>query len=126
MAKAPKKAVEVKVDTKAMATQKNRERRLARHMKLHPNDVQSKEEFKGTQRSKPKTKGNFPEAKVWFHDAAGHKTQFVSESKHSKEEAIWETTRRIRDEEKRAAALKEKENGKRKPRTQAKKSSRKA
>lgn len=126
MAKAPKKAAETKVDTKAFNTQKNRERRLARHLKLHPNDVQSKEGFKGTQRSKPKTKGNFPEAKVWFHDEAGHKTQFVSESKFAKEEAIWETTRRIRDEEKRAAALKEKrENGsKRKPRTPAKKSSR--
>lgn len=123
MAKAPKKAVEAKVDTKAMSTQKNRERRLARHLKAHPADAQSKEEFKGTQRSKPKTKGNFPEAKVWFINGAGRKEQFVSESKFSKDEAIWETTRRIRDEDKRAYALKEKENGKRKPRTQAKKSS---
>lgn len=119
MAKAPK-AVETKVDVKVIATQKNRERRLARHLKLHPNDVQSKKEFKGTQRSKPKSKGNFPEAKVWVLDEAGHKEQFVSDSKHAKHEEVWETTRRIRDEEKRAKALKDKDNEKRQTRRRQK------
>lgn len=120
MAKAPKKAVEVKVDTKTIATQKNRERRLARHLKAHPNDVQSKDGFKGTARSKPKSKGNFPEAKVWIVDEAGNKELFVSESKFAKHEEVWETTRRIRDEEKRAKALKEKDNEKRQTRRRQK------
>lgn len=121
MAKAPKKvAVETKVDTKTLATQKNRERRLARHLKAHPNDVQSKKGFTATPRSKPKSKGNFPESKTWIRDAAGNKELFVSESKYAKHEEVWETTRRIRDEEKRAKALKDKDNEKRQARRRQK------
>lgn len=114
MAKAPKKAVtEVKVDVKTLATQKNRERRLARHMKAHPNDEQSAKGFKGTARAKPKTKGNYPDQKVWLVNEAGHKEQFVSDSKYAKHEEVWEITRRLRDEEKRAKALKDKNDEKR-------------
>lgn len=105
--KAAQKTTEVKVDAKTMATQKNRATKLARHLKRHPNDVQSEKGFLGTPRSKPKTKGNYPEAKTWVYDEAGHKTHFVSESVFAKSEEIWEITRRIRDEERRAAQAKE-------------------
>lgn len=74
MAKQPAKKVETKV-TSFDQTQKNRDRKLAKHLKLHPKDEQAAK-AKGTAapvRKAAKAKGNFPEQKFYARDGAGHK-----------------------------------------------------
>jgi hypothetical protein len=64
-----------KVESKVRVnnTPANREAKLVRHMKKHPNDVQSFTGFNAVSvRKKPVSKGNFPRAKMMTNiDASG-------------------------------------------------------
>lgn len=71
MAKQPaKKSTPVVVDNK---TAINRAKRLARHLKQHPNDAQAQKAAKGTKapRKAPKAKGVHPQPKYKLRDASG-------------------------------------------------------
>ena len=59
---------------------KNRIVRLERHLKKFPEDAAALVAIKTlkTPRKPSRTKGNFPEAKVYVSDEAGHKTDMPS------------------------------------------------
>ena len=72
MAKQPAKKVATPVVENKTAI--NRAKRLARHLKQHPNDAQAKVASKNDKapRKSSKTKGNFPAKKHKIRDDAGH------------------------------------------------------
>lgn len=55
----------------------NKQRKLAKHKKAHPNDLQAQavKSASGHTRKAPKTKGNFPEPKNVVFDGAGRPLQ---------------------------------------------------
>lgn len=57
---------------KVAQTAKNRDLRLKRHAKRHPNDAQSLDNVRGTARKAPRVKGNFRTANKAYRDEAGH------------------------------------------------------
>lgn len=67
--------------------QKNRVRKLKRHLKNHPNDEQAfKAPAVGTRR-KPAGKAGYPAQKFYIYDGAGHKTLMPSFSPNLKKES---------------------------------------
>lgn len=70
MAKQPAKKSTPVVENK---TAINRAKRLARHLKQHPNDTQAQKAAKGTKapRKAPKAKGVHPQPKYKLRDASG-------------------------------------------------------
>lgn len=96
MAKAKKatQKVEAKVFTQ---TEKNRARRLEKHLKNHPNDKQAaKATATAPVRKKSKAKGNFPAPVVKIRDAAGNVLHrgsiygFIPDAPRKREEAMKE------------------------------------
>ena len=77
MAKKPVKVV-AKDTSRALKVENTRKRKAARlekHLKAHPNDLQSFEKAKLTERKKPFNKGSAPAKKFFAYDEAGHKTE---------------------------------------------------
>lgn len=74
MAKQPAKKVIVATPVVENKTAINRAKRLARHLKQHPNDAQAVAASKTTKapRKASKTKGNFPAQKHKVRDDAGN------------------------------------------------------
>jgi len=84
MAKSKGKHVSDKEQYAAYSAQsrrsKNRQARLARHLKAHPEDgiAIAAAKTDGSQKSNPVTKGNYPEQKYFLYDGAGMKTLVTS------------------------------------------------
>lgn len=80
MAKQPQKKPVVATPVVENQTEKNRARRLARHLKNHPNDKQASVAATKSKapRKAPKTKGNFPAAKFPVRDESGKVVGFAN------------------------------------------------
>jgi hypothetical protein len=85
MAKQPAKKVIVATPVVENKTAVNRAKRLARHLKQHPNDAQALVASKTTKapRKASKTKGNFPAQKHPVRDESGKVVGFASYSSFS-------------------------------------------
>ena len=87
-----KQKTSVQVATASVAqikTDANRDARLARHLKKHPNDVQalSAKGKQKTPRKASKVKGNFPSKKYFYLDGASQKVMFIMSHTEKENEA---------------------------------------
>ena len=78
--KKPQKQAAVVQASTTSQTEKNRQARIARHLKTHPTDLQAKEAAKhaGAPRKAPKIKGNFKKPLFKIRDASGKVTGYAN------------------------------------------------